>query len=133
MKTILAPVDFSAASRAVLATAAVLARAMRRRIVLLHVVQPPLITSDYSPTLENVTDIMAASEKAAARQLGRLQKKLHAAKIPVDSRQCTGAPVPQILDQAAKLRSEYIVLGSHGHTALYDLVVGSTTHGVLMN
>jgi nucleotide-binding universal stress UspA family protein len=24
------------------------------------------------------------------------------------------------------------VMGSHGHTALYDLLVGSTTHGVLM-
>jgi nucleotide-binding universal stress UspA family protein len=23
-------------------------------------------------------------------------------------------------------------MGSHGHTAFYDLLVGSTTHGVLM-
>jgi len=24
------------------------------------------------------------------------------------------------------------VLGSHGHTAFYDLLVGSTTHGILL-
>ncbi|MBI4621943.1 MAG: universal stress protein [Verrucomicrobia bacterium] len=33
--------------------------------------------------------------------------------------------------QAEKNAADFIVMGSHGHTALYDLVVGSTTHGVL--
>ena len=32
-----------------------------------------------------------------------------------------------LVDQAAKRQASYIVMGSHGHTALYDLVVGSTT------
>ena len=36
------------------------------------------------------------------------------------------------MEQAKKLGADYIVMGSHGHTALYDLLVGSTTHGVLM-
>ena len=37
-----------------------------------------------------------------------------------------------IVEQAEKSRADYIVMGSHGHTAFYDLLVGSTTHGVLM-
>jgi nucleotide-binding universal stress UspA family protein len=43
----------------------------------------------------------------------------------------TGAPVARILDQAEQRAADYIVLGSHGHTAVYDLLVGSTAHGVL--
>jgi len=45
--------------------------------------------------------------------------------------QLTGAPAPLILAQAESEKADYIVMGSHGHTALYDLVVGSTTHQVL--
>ena len=41
MKTILAPVDFSAASEAVLTQAIALARALGGRVVLLTVIQPP--------------------------------------------------------------------------------------------
>jgi Zn-dependent M28 family amino/carboxypeptidase len=33
---------------------------------------------------------------------------------------------------AEKHDADFIVMGSHGHTAFYDLLVGSTTHGVLM-
>jgi nucleotide-binding universal stress UspA family protein len=40
--------------------------------------------------------------------------------------------VRTILDQAARVSADYVVMGSHGHTALYDLLVGSTTHGVLL-
>jgi nucleotide-binding universal stress UspA family protein len=46
--------------------------------------------------------------------------------------QRTGAPVPAILAKAASSRAAYVVMGSHGHGAIYDLLVGSTTHGVLM-
>ena len=38
-----------------------------------------------------------------------------------------------ILAKARSARAAYIVMGSHGHGAIYDLLVGSTTHGVLMN
>jgi nucleotide-binding universal stress UspA family protein len=43
----------------------------------------------------------------------------------------TGAPVNRILEQAESLPADYVVLGSHGHTAVYELLVGSTAHGVL--
>jgi nucleotide-binding universal stress UspA family protein len=39
--------------------------------------------------------------------------------------------VTHILAQAKKLRADYIVIGSHRHSAFHDLVVGSTTSGVL--
>jgi nucleotide-binding universal stress UspA family protein len=38
---------------------------------------------------------------------------------------------PMILREAQKRRAAYIVIGSHGHSAFYDLVVGSTASLVL--
>ena len=50
----------------------------------------------------------------------------------MESVQFVGSPIPLIAEMAATLEVDYIVMGSHGHTALYDLLVGSTTHGVLL-
>lgn len=131
MKTILAPIDFSSVSDAVIDAAQLLARATGARIVILSVAQPPVITSDYGPMLENIAEIVAASEKTIARQLKTLAARLETPELPIETVQLTGAPAPLILEQAEKDNADYIVMGSHGHTALYDLLVGSTTHQVL--
>lgn len=132
MKTILAPVDFSGATEAVVAEATALARALDGRIVLLTVIQPPAITNEYSALMDNLAEIVAAGEKNAAKRLAELESKLKAEQVPVETMQLNGPPIRLIVEQARKLDADYIVMGSHGHTALYDLLVGSTTHGVLM-
>ncbi len=132
MKTILTPVDFSVVTESVIAAAATLAKSQGARVALLNVSQPPIITSEYAPYLENISEIAAVSEKASAKQLSRLASKLQEAGVPTDTVQLSGTPVIEILKQAEALQADYIVLGSHGHTAFYDLLVGSTTHGVLL-
>jgi nucleotide-binding universal stress UspA family protein len=130
MKTILAPVDFSPVSESVVNVAASLARAFDGRIVLLTVVQPPVIITEYAGMLD-VAQISAAGEKNAARQLEALEAKLKNQFIKTECIQVTGSPVAMIVEEAEKNDADYIVMGSHGHTAFYDLLVGSTTHGVL--
>lgn len=131
-ETILAPVDFSEISDAVVAEAASLARALGGRVVLLSVVQPPVVLGEYAPLMENIAEINAAGEKSASRRLAKLEDKLRASSIEVASDYVVGSPISLIVDQAKKHGADYIVMGSHGHTAFYDLLVGSTTHGVLM-
>ncbi len=132
MKTILAPVDFSGATDAVVSEAAALARALHGRVVLFAAVQPPVVMAEYAPILENIAEINAAGEKHAVGQLAKLEARLEAELIPHESSHALGSPIARIIDQAGKCDADYIVMGSHGHTALYDLLVGSTTHGVLM-
>jgi nucleotide-binding universal stress UspA family protein len=132
MKTILAPVDFSPVTESIVQQVSVLAKVLPARVVLLSIVQPPLVISEYGALMGEIVDVTAAGEKNAAKQLARLQEKLHAQRIKAETRQFTGAPIRLIVEQAKKLDADYIVMGSHGHTALYDLLVGSTTHGVLM-
>lgn len=132
MKTILAPIDFSSATETVVEEAANLARAMEGKVVLLTVLQPPAITNEYSALVDNLAEIMAAGEENAARRLAEIESKLKAAQVPVETVQLNGPPIRLIVEQAKELGASYIVMGSHGHTALYDLLVGSTTHGVLM-
>jgi len=131
MKTILAPVDFSSATDAVVAEASSLARAVNGKIVLLTVIQPPAAVADYAPLLQDIAEITAAGEKAAAAKLAKLQERLQAESVGSEHVQVVGAPVHHIISEAERVDADYIVMGSHGHTALYELLVGSTTHGVL--
>lgn len=130
--TVLTPVDFSGITDSVVSQAIALAKATGGRIVLLNVLQPPVITSEYGPFMENIGEIVLVGEKAAAKQLARLEESLTAQGIETETLQLTGTPVTNILKQAEKTQADYIVMGSHGHTAFYDLLVGSTTHGVLL-
>ena len=131
MKTILTPVDFSPATRGVLAVALDLARSMGGRVVLLHAVQYPVITTDYGLTAEMLQETVQANETAARRQMAHLEKSLVDQGVPVSSQLASGFAAGNIIDAASKHEAAYIVLGSHGHTAFYDLLVGSTTHAVL--
>ena len=131
MKTILTPIDFSAISKAVVKSAAELARSLNARLILMHVVQPPVITSEYGAVMANIQEIVALSEKTAARHLELMAHKLQAAGLESTSILLTGSATLHIVDQARKVGADYIVLGSHGHSALYDLLAGSTASGVL--
>ncbi len=132
MKTILAAVDFSEISDTVVAEAATLAKAMSGRVMVLSVVEPPVVSSEYAPFVENLAEIAAAAEKSVAARLAKVQERLASEQVPNDTYQRSGAPVPHILKEAREQHADYIVIGSHGHTAFYDLLVGSTTHGVLL-
>lgn len=131
MKTILTPVDFSSATHGVLAATLDLAKSTGARVVLMHAVQPPVITTDYGVTADLLRETLEVTETAARKQVEHLEKLVTKTGVAVSSELVTGFAAGHILELARRLRASYIVLGSHGHTAVYDLLVGSTTHAVL--
>lgn len=131
MKTLLVPVDFSSATDRVVAEAATLARAFEGKVVLLHITEPMVTIVDYAVVNFSTARVNDAMVKAAVARLSELEQELGAGGVTASSVHAIGSPVPEITDQAEKLSADYIVVGSHGHTAFYDLVVGSTTGGVL--
>lgn len=132
MKTILAAVDFSGITESVVSTAVQLARALEGKVVLLSVVQPPLVATEYAPYVDNLADIEAAADDSVERRLAETKTRLAAEQVPIEVMHLKGPPVANITEVAAERNADYIVMGSHGHTAFYDLLVGSTTHGVLL-
>jgi nucleotide-binding universal stress UspA family protein len=131
MKTILTPVDFSATTSPMLDAAAALAADLNAELVLFNAVVLPIMTTEYGLVVENVSQLVEVSQKASARQLTLLVDKLTAKGSRARSQQMIGSAVESIIATAKELKADYIVMGSHGHTALYDLLVGGTTHGVL--
>lgn len=131
MKTLFVSVDFSPATRHVVATAADLAAELNAKLVLHHSLIPPMVTTEYGIGIEMLQETIALGEKSARHQLQHLEDELTARGLRVTTVLTSGTAAPHILEQAEKMRADTIVMGSHGHTALYDLLVGSTTHLVL--
>jgi nucleotide-binding universal stress UspA family protein len=132
MKTILAAIDFSAVSQRVVAEALELADAVNGRVVLLHSVPPsPIIATDLVPLVGTALYLTDDVAKAADRHLRRIRRDQKDRGKLIETICLSGFPVQHIISTAKKLRANYIVIGSHGHTALHDLVVGSTASGVL--
>ncbi len=129
MKTILAAIDFSPVTDPVLALAATLGLSMDARVLLLHVVPSPPPLAAYQMGEDEEAQLLAATEKDASRRLVNLAARL--AGVATETLTATGVPADEIVREASASGADLIVLGSHGHTALYDLLVGSTAHGVL--
>ena len=130
-KVILVPVDFSNVTERVIREAANLARMLRGRVVLLHVTEPTTGVVDYAAIVVAVARVNEAAVKFAVERLAQLEQQLKEAGVDAASTHVTGTPLSEIMQQAEALPADYIVIGSHGHTAFYDLLVGGTAHGVL--
>ncbi len=131
MKTILTPIDFSPASDQVIAEAVTLARAHSGRVVLVHVTEPTTKLVDYAAIVLAYAQVNEAAVRYSQERLAQIELRVKDQGVEVSSVNVTGTPIPEIIEQAQQHAADYIVMGSHGHTAFYDLLVGSTAHGVL--
>ncbi len=139
MKTILAAVDFSPATEAVVAAAATHARASGSRIVLLHVAPDyaalSSVAEGFSYPLDMGTPLpvdqarMTEVEKAAENRLKNIAFKLKG--LEVETIVTAGTPPEEILRVSRESAAGLIVMGLPTHSPLYELIAGSATYGVL--
>lgn len=130
MKTIVAAVDFSAVTDRVAEAAIKLARPLRARIVFVHVIAPPAPIRDVLPAVEDVQLRTLSTTHAAEKHLAGLKRTLGSTYHPLEFLHVTGATVPSLIQQAQLLAADYLVIGSHGHSAMHDVLLGSVAAGV---
>ena len=131
MNTILCAVDFSDVATRVASVAGTMAMAFDARVVLLHVAPPEPSFVSFEPGPQSERDFRAAELRQEHRDLQTLAEALEAEGVTVEPLMVPGATVEKILDEAERLEADVVVLGSHGHSALYDLLVGSVAEGVM--
>ncbi|HEX8295465.1 MAG TPA: universal stress protein [Chthoniobacteraceae bacterium] len=131
MNTILVPIDFSDATSPVVATASRLAKAFGSRIVLLHVAEPEPDFVGFEPGPMPVRQSVARDFKIEHQRLDELKQQIAADADGVLALHIQGPTVDKILHEATEQKASWIVMGSHGHGSLYELLVGSVTHGVM--
>lgn len=131
MKTFLVPIDFSAVTDEVIDTAVSFARAFEGKVAMIHVVQPPVVTSEFALPVEVLQEAIASGERAAKAKLDVYVEMFRTAGIGCEAKVAHGPPVTMIREEAVRVAADYIIMGSHGHGKLYDFLVGSTASGVM--
>lgn len=131
MKTILVPVDFSDLTAPVVDAAVNLARGFGSRVVLLHVAlpDPAFLGFDAGPAV--VQEAVARDFQSEEAKLTELRDRLVEKGVDSIWVHSEGPTAETILQSCRKHGAELIVMGSHGHGALFHLLAGSVTQAVL--
>jgi len=131
MKNILVPVDFSDVTTQVVETARKFAAAFQSRLVVLNVAEPEPDFVGFEAGPPTVRVATARDFKLERQRLDELKVKLTEGGCDVTALHIQGPIVEKILHEAGEQQADLIVIGSHGHGAFYDLLVGSVTNGVI--
>lgn len=128
---ILAAIDFSPVTEQVLATLERMAATMPAQVWLVHVAppEPAFVGYDTGPAV--VRGQVATEHRKHHQQLQQLADRLRAEKVEATALQVQGPTVATVIAEAERLQASLIVLGSHGHGAVYNMLVGSVAEGIV--
>lgn len=127
LMTILCPLDFSAASAALVAYAAALAVASEAELRLLHVCEPQEVPASPRPG-----EPVAAAPMSCAERLNTLRavaERAGASRVYTSAVQ--GEAAAEIVAEARRQQADLIVIGAHGRTGLTRFLMGTTAEIVL--
>jgi nucleotide-binding universal stress UspA family protein len=124
IQVILVPMDFSPYSEAALERAVELAKGFGARIHLLHSYAIPV--RGVMPYDFAVPDgVWDGIRKAAEDKLEQLQGRVDSAGVEASREVSPALPTEAILTAAEEIDADLIVMGTHGHTGLKHVLLGS--------
>ena len=137
--TILVPLDGSELAESVLPHVEAVAKQRGAElvdVVLLTVCEPPVIPSDYPPTMplgweEHVEREMDKFRRVSEQYLAGVEKRLKDVGLKVRSEVLMGRPAEEIVDYASRNPFNLIVMATHGGSGLGRWAFGSVADKVL--
>ena len=129
MKSIIAAIDFSPMSELVVAQAVALARSLAGKVILITVMVEPVYLPEYAPPPKRTAKLTVAHERTLKQRLVEIQTRLRAAAVAADVVLRRGAAAQQVLALAEETDAAFIVIGSHGHGAVFELFLGRRHFG----
>jgi nucleotide-binding universal stress UspA family protein len=126
----LVPIDFSASAEQALDYAIRLARPLKARLTVLHVIQPvPMAGVDMGVALPEA--YLRELEEAVQRDMEEALARVTAAGLTAERVVLYGVPFQEIVETAKARQVDLIVMGTHGRTGLMHVLLGSIAEKVV--
>lgn len=128
---ILVSVDLSKYTQAVLDEAIKIGLKLKPKLWLLHVSDsvPEFLGMEHGP--QSPRDTLLRRHEEAQKQLSELADTIRAQGCDVETKWTTGPVIEMVLQESKSLKADMIIVGSHGHGAVYQILVGSVSEGIL--
>ena len=128
---ILVAIDLSDATAKVIRVAEYLAKATEGDVRVLHVAEaePDFVGYDAGPDV--VRDQVAREFRDEHRGVQEHADTLREAGVKANALLIKGPIIETVLSEAKRFEADLLIVGSHGFGALYDLLVGSSSRGIL--
>ncbi len=139
---ILVALDLSAASHKILHVVETLVSGLSAKVWLFHVAEASSGMVEYKGTLKNdelddrldpdyARDQIAQKFHNQRTALQKEAEKLKNPRVEVVVHIVQGSPPEILLHEARKLEIDMFVVGSHGHGALYNMLIGGVSEHIL--
>lgn len=134
IRSILVPTDFSDDAELAIAKAHEILAPLESgaKLTVVHAFSLPIEYTAYGPIPVSVHYLKDAGLEAE-RRLFELEERLKREGITVETVAREGDPVTVINDEAAKRNVDLIAMGTHGHTGMRHLLLGSTAERVVLH
>ncbi len=129
--SILVAVDLSPASEKVVEAAGKIAKLTGASVYILHAAEPEPDFVGYDAGPEVVRTQVAQELRREHRGVQALAEKLRNDGLDATALLVRGPTVETTLKEAESLKAELIVVGTHGHGAVYDVLIGSYSAGII--
>jgi len=124
-------VDLSESTEIIVKKIEEIAIALSAKVWLLHNAVPEPDFVEFKVDPQAARESLAKKFHGEHRQIQELANRMRKAGLDTTALLVHGATVETILNEASELEVDMIVVGSHGRGAMYQLLVGSVSEGVL--
>lgn len=122
LKNIMVAVDFNDSIGELMVYAESLAEKFNSKIWVLHVADPEPDFVGYEPGPQYIRDIKAEEYREEHRNLQEVCKNFLNEEIESEALLIQGSTVETVMDEAGKLNIDLLIVGTHKHSFLHNLL-----------
>ena len=127
MAVIILPVDFGKTTDKLVEGAVKFAKETNGRICLIHIAPMDIGFSVGDLGMQYIPEIEENEIKQELLEINALEQRIVAQGVDCEHLLKQGIAKEMILEYAKEKKADYIVMGSHGRSGLYDVFIGSLT------
>jgi nucleotide-binding universal stress UspA family protein len=127
----LACIDLSESTERVISKVLKISKASSATLWLLHIAEPKPDFVGYDVGPQSVRDSLSEMYHREHRQIQEIAERIRTENIETTALLVQGPTVDTILKEATKIKADMIIVGTHGRGAMYQLLLGSVSEGIL--